>query len=277
MSLVGTYPWMAPEIIKGLSVTPACDVYSYSVVLWEILTCEVPFKGLEGLQVAWLVVKGERLTVPQSCPLSFANLMQRCWEAEPHKRPTFKQILEDLESMLNNDALKVETKNFLEKKEIWREEIESKLKELKTKEKELSSKQQELDEREKTLKEREKEFNQAQRRSSTDITRQLALESHDINGWTQQDVADWVVSLGLPELTQYADLFVKNNITGKRLFMLTGDDLLQIGILSVGHRRELLDEIGKLKKENYRLLNFPPLVTTPTKVKTPPRLSFRCL
>jgi sterile alpha motif and leucine zipper-containing kinase AZK len=84
MSLVGTYPWMAPEIIKGLSVTPACDVYSYSVVLWEILTCEVPFKGLEGLQVAWLVVKGERLTVPQSCPLSFANLMQRCWEAEPH-------------------------------------------------------------------------------------------------------------------------------------------------------------------------------------------------
>jgi hypothetical protein len=86
-----------------------------------------------------------------------------------------------------------------------------------------------------------------------------------------------VVSLGLPELTQYADLFVKNNITGKRLFMLTGDDLLQIGILSVGHRRELLDEIGKLKKENYRLLNFPPLVTTPTKVKTPPRLSFRCL
>jgi hypothetical protein len=74
-----------------------------------------------------------------------------------------------------------------------------------------------------------------------------------------------VVSLGLPELTQYADLFVKNNITGKRLFMLTGDDLLQIGILSVGHRRELLDEIGKLKKENYRLLNFPPLVTTPTK------------
>ena len=41
-------------------MTTACDVYSYSVVLWELLTHEVPFKGLEGLQVAWLVVaRGE--------------------------------------------------------------------------------------------------------------------------------------------------------------------------------------------------------------------------
>ncbi len=42
------------------------------------------------------------------------------------------------------------------------------------------------------------------------------------------------------ELNEYADLFVKNNISGRRLFLLTGDDLLQIGILSVGHRKELL-------------------------------------
>ena len=40
-------------------MTAACDVFSYSVVLWEILTSEIPFKGLEGLQVAWLIVKGE--------------------------------------------------------------------------------------------------------------------------------------------------------------------------------------------------------------------------
>ncbi len=42
-------------------MTTACDVYSYSVVLWELLTHEVPFKGLEGLQVAWLVVAKEEV------------------------------------------------------------------------------------------------------------------------------------------------------------------------------------------------------------------------
>ncbi|EMP35103.1 Mitogen-activated protein kinase kinase kinase MLT [Chelonia mydas] len=52
-------------------------------VLWEMLTREVPFKGLEGLQVAWLVVeKNERLTIPSSCPRSFAELMHQCWEAD---------------------------------------------------------------------------------------------------------------------------------------------------------------------------------------------------
>ena len=48
------------QVIQQLPVTSACDVFSYSVVLWELLTHEVPFKSLEGLQVAWLVVaKGE--------------------------------------------------------------------------------------------------------------------------------------------------------------------------------------------------------------------------
>ena len=42
------------------------------------------------------------------------------------------------------------------------------------------------------------------------------------------------------DLSVYADLFTKNNITGKTLFLLTGDELLQIGVLSMGHRKELL-------------------------------------
>ncbi|XP_071977806.1 mitogen-activated protein kinase kinase kinase 20 isoform X2 [Engystomops pustulosus] len=153
MSLVGTFPWMAPEVIQSLPVSETCDTYSYGVVLWEMLTREVPFKGLEGLQVAWLVVeKNERLTIPSSCPRSFAELMRLCWEAEAKKRPSFKQIISNLESMSNDSKLPDQCNSFLHNKAEWRCEIEETLERLKKLERDLSFKEQELKEREKRLK-----------------------------------------------------------------------------------------------------------------------------
>uniref|UniRef100_A0A8C3F8M2 Mitogen-activated protein kinase kinase kinase 20 n=1 Tax=Chrysemys picta bellii TaxID=8478 RepID=A0A8C3F8M2_CHRPI len=176
MSLVGTFPWMAPEVIQSLPVSETCDTYSYGViavracynqlitvlkgrealyrkVLWEMLTREVPFKGLEGLQVAWLVVeKNERLTIPSSCPRSFAELMHQCWEANSKKRPSFKQIISILESMSNDSNLPDQCNSFLHNKAEWRCEIEATLERLKKLERDLSFKEQELKERERRLK-----------------------------------------------------------------------------------------------------------------------------
>uniref|UniRef100_A0AAY5EXC8 Protein kinase domain-containing protein n=1 Tax=Electrophorus electricus TaxID=8005 RepID=A0AAY5EXC8_ELEEL len=153
MSLVGTFPWMAPEVIQSLPVSETCDTYSYGVVLWEMLTCEIPFKGLEGLQVAWLVVeKNERLTIPSTCPASFAGLMRRCWETEPVKRPLFKEILSILETMYNDSQLPYQCNSFLQNKAEWRGEIDATLERLKKLERDLSSKEQELKERERQLK-----------------------------------------------------------------------------------------------------------------------------
>uniref|UniRef100_A0A673FVQ7 Sterile alpha motif and leucine zipper containing kinase AZK n=1 Tax=Sinocyclocheilus rhinocerous TaxID=307959 RepID=A0A673FVQ7_9TELE len=153
MSLVGTFPWMAPEVIQSLPVSETCDTYSYGVVLWEMLTREVPFKGLEGLQVAWLVVeKSERLTIPSSCPASFACLMRSCWLTEPKDRPLFKHILSTLESMWNDSHLPEECNTFLHNKAEWRCEIEATLERLKRLERDLSTKEQELKERERRLK-----------------------------------------------------------------------------------------------------------------------------
>uniref|UniRef100_A0A665VWX1 Mitogen-activated protein kinase kinase kinase 20-like n=1 Tax=Echeneis naucrates TaxID=173247 RepID=A0A665VWX1_ECHNA len=121
MTVVGTFPWMAPEVIQSLPVSETCDTYSYGVVLWEMLTREVPFKGFEGLQVAWLVVeKQERLTIPTSCPASFAELMRKCWQADPKERPQFKQVLVTLETMSNDSRLPDQCNSFLHNKDQWR-------------------------------------------------------------------------------------------------------------------------------------------------------------
>ncbi|XP_026229384.1 mitogen-activated protein kinase kinase kinase 7-like [Anabas testudineus] len=152
MTVVGTFPWMAPEVIQSLPVSETCDTYSYGVVLWEMLTREVPFKGFEGLQVAWLVVeKQERLTIPTSCPASFAELMRKCWQADPKERPQFKQVLAILETMANDSRLPDQCNSFLHNKDQWRCEIESTLERLRKLERELYSKEKELEERERRL------------------------------------------------------------------------------------------------------------------------------
>ncbi|XP_039176604.1 mitogen-activated protein kinase kinase kinase 20 isoform X5 [Crotalus tigris] len=181
MSLVGTFPWMAPEVIQSLPVSETCDTYSYGVVLWEMLTREVPFKGLEGLQVAWLVVeKNERLTIPSSCPGSFAELMLQCWEADPKKRPSFKQIISILDSMSNDSNLPDQCNSFLHNKAEWRCEIEATLERLKRLERDLSFKEQELKEREKRLRMWEQKLTE---QSNTPL-----LPSFDIGAWTEEDV-----------------------------------------------------------------------------------------
>ncbi|XP_044074278.1 probable serine/threonine-protein kinase roco7 isoform X3 [Siniperca chuatsi] len=152
MTVVGTFPWMAPEVIQSLPVSETCDTYSYGVVLWEMLTREVPFKGFEGLQVAWLVVeKQERLTIPTCCPASFAELMRKCWQADPKERPQFKQVLVTLETMANDSRLPEQCNSFLHNKDQWRCEIESTLERLRKLERELYSKEKELEERERRL------------------------------------------------------------------------------------------------------------------------------
>ncbi|KAM7380533.1 hypothetical protein PAMP_003822 [Pampus punctatissimus] len=181
MSLVGTFPWMAPEVIQSLPVSETCDTFSYGVVLWEMLTREIPFKGLEGLQVAWLVVeKNERLTIPSGCPASFAELMRKCWAPEPKERPIFKEILYTLESMSNDTQLPEQCNSFLHNKAEWRCEIEATLERLKKLERDLSTKEQELKKREQRLKMWERKLIE---QSDSPL-----LPTLDIYTWTEEHV-----------------------------------------------------------------------------------------
>nr|XP_048725589.1 mitogen-activated protein kinase kinase kinase 20 isoform X2 [Caretta caretta] len=258
MSLVGTFPWMAPEVIQSLPVSETCDTYSYGVVLWEMLTREVPFKGLEGLQVAWLVVeKNERLTIPSSCPRSFAELMHQCWEADSKKRPSFKQIISILESMSNDSNLPDQCNSFLHNKAEWRCEIEATLERLKKLERDLSFKEQELKERERRLKVWEQKLTE---QSNTPL-----LPSFDICAWTEEDVYFWLHQLvgkgdASGEMNVYANLFKENHITGKRLLLIEEEDLKDMGILSKGHIIHLKTAIERLTHDYLNMFHFPPLI-----------------
>ena len=98
---IGTYQWMAPEVIQGQEYSEKADVYSFGIILWELATRKPPFRELNGLQVSQEVVRNDlRPPLPKRCPDPFLKLMQRCWSKECDIRPPFYTIIEELESFL---------------------------------------------------------------------------------------------------------------------------------------------------------------------------------
>jgi tRNA A-37 threonylcarbamoyl transferase component Bud32 len=77
MSAAGTYAWMAPEVIKHSTFSKASDVWSYGVVVWELLTGEMPYKGIDSLAVAYgVAVNKLTLPIPSTCPALFRKLLE---------------------------------------------------------------------------------------------------------------------------------------------------------------------------------------------------------
>ena len=95
---IGTPHWMAPEILRGEKYTSAADVYSFGVILWEMLTLDIPFKGRSIAQITGMVgYYKETLKVPSQCNKSLRKVVNNCLLHEPERRPQFSHIVEYLE------------------------------------------------------------------------------------------------------------------------------------------------------------------------------------
>uniref|UniRef100_A0A7S4K387 Protein kinase domain-containing protein n=1 Tax=Odontella aurita TaxID=265563 RepID=A0A7S4K387_9STRA len=96
----GTVQWMAPEILANQGYAEPADVYSFGIILWELLSRECPFEGMSPIQCALAVLnKHAKPEIPTWCPPSFAALIEACVDRNPSARPTFSQILSALDTM----------------------------------------------------------------------------------------------------------------------------------------------------------------------------------
>jgi serine/threonine protein kinase len=96
---------MAPEILERSPFTQKADVFSFGCVLWELVSRKIPWHDQESFDIAALVVKGERPAIPKDCPSKFAQIMSACWSGNPSKRPTMKQLTEDLSKLAEEHHL----------------------------------------------------------------------------------------------------------------------------------------------------------------------------
>jgi len=97
---IGTCRYMAPEVAAYEAYNELADVYSFSIVLWEIVTLEKPYKNLNCKE--WfqqVVVEGVRPDIDEYWPTKLQYLLKCCWSKEINERPSFDVIIDALEEI----------------------------------------------------------------------------------------------------------------------------------------------------------------------------------
>lgn len=98
----GTLPWMAPELLSGKSdmVSEKIDVYSFGIVMWELLTGDDPYSDMRAAEIIGGIVNNSlRPQIPSWCDPEWKSLMEGSWAGEPAQRPSFTEISQRLRKM----------------------------------------------------------------------------------------------------------------------------------------------------------------------------------
>lgn len=98
--------WRPPEItLNSAVISNKCDVYSFALVLWELVTGEIPFRDLSNIDAANnAAMYGLRPTIPRTLPPAVRRLIESCWHHDQSCRPGFEEIAFTLQRILLEEA-----------------------------------------------------------------------------------------------------------------------------------------------------------------------------
>jgi mitogen-activated protein kinase kinase kinase 7 len=124
----GSVSWMAPEVFQGHNYTEKCDIFSWAVTFWQILSRNLPYFNLDSpaqseqlssnshsdsaivsaagggggaasFRIMWAVHSGERPQLLKHCPLVLEQLLKSCWDEHPNLRPSIDQVIAQIDPL----------------------------------------------------------------------------------------------------------------------------------------------------------------------------------
>lgn len=104
---------MAPESLYDNIFTTKTDVWSFGILMWEIVTLgSTPYPGMAAGEVMRKVRDGYRLEKPEHCKREIYNIMYYCWDKDKDKRPQFTELVQTLESLMVSENDYIELDRF---------------------------------------------------------------------------------------------------------------------------------------------------------------------
>ena len=115
--IYGVISFIAPEVLRGKSYTPASDIYSFSMIMWEFTSGIPPFnERAHDIQLTLSICKGERPEIIKNTPQCYIDLMKKCWNEDSLKRPNtseIKKILNDWISIITKKDIVEGSRNII--------------------------------------------------------------------------------------------------------------------------------------------------------------------
>lgn len=109
-SAAGSLPWMAPELMLGEKPTLKADVFSFYVIMWEVMARKRPHDKKKVTQIIKAVSRQQkRLEMPENMPEQLEELFQRCWDPSPDARPSMEEVVTCVVEIRKNPRLRVTT------------------------------------------------------------------------------------------------------------------------------------------------------------------------